>query len=368
MYPAIEKGYLALNEAFAELKHMIVLTDGLSHYGDFDALARTIAGSGITVSTVAVGDEAAQEVLQDIARLGGGNFHYCDDPADIPQVFEQETISAGKVGITEEPFFPQVVHTADVLAGLDFEQVPTLLGFVETQPKPTAELILASKDGDPILARWRYGRGMAVAFMSDIQSRWAAAWLEWDGFPRFWTQLVRHAMRTDASRDFKLRVAHRGGRATVTLDAISSDGEMINGADAVLKTVDPQGESHEMSMTQIAPGRYAAEFAAPGLGTHYLEVALTYRDALMYLQRRGLVAGFSDELRVRPTDTALLASIAEATGGSVDPKLAEVFASSERSVRQTTRLWPYLMMAVLAVFIVDVALKRIELGGKAGRE
>jgi len=367
MYPAIEKAYLALNEAFAELKHMIVLTDGLSHPGDFDSLARAIAGSEITVSTVAVGEEAAQEVLRDIARRGGGNFYYCADPVDIPQIFALETISAGKVGITEEPFIAQVVNSTDVLADIDFGRVPTLLGFVETQPKPSSQLILASKDGDPLLVSWRRGRGTSVAFTSDIQSRWAAAWLRWPEFGKFWAQLVRYAMRKDESRDFSLQIARSNNRAAVMLDAVSPDGRLLNAAAVTLKVVDPDGKTSKCQLEQVAPGRYRAEFPTAKAGTYYLEVTLRYNGALIYRQRRGLVVGFPDELRLRPANRELLRSIAEATGGRYDPRPADIFAASDRTAPRTVRLWPYLIALASLIFLGDLTLKRIELGRKGGR-
>ena len=80
------------------------------------------------------------------------------------------------------------------LAGLDLTHAPTLLGYVETQAKPDSQLLLATKGGDPLLVVGRSGRGASVAFTSDIQSRWAAAWLRWPEFGRFWAQLVRGAM------------------------------------------------------------------------------------------------------------------------------------------------------------------------------
>ncbi len=169
MYPALDKAYLALRESFADLKHIIVLTDGVSSPGDFGGLVKKIAADGITLSTVAVGEEAAGPLLKELAAEAKGHYYYAVDLARVPQIFALETSIAGKLGITEEPFFPQVVGAAPVLAGLDLEHAPTLLGYVETEPKPQSEVLLASKSGDPLLVCGRYGRGRTVAFTSDVR-------------------------------------------------------------------------------------------------------------------------------------------------------------------------------------------------------
>ena len=44
--------------------------------------------------------------------------------------------------------------------------------------------------------RWQYGAwGAPVLFASDVKNRWAADWLRWDGYGKFWAQLVRDTMR-----------------------------------------------------------------------------------------------------------------------------------------------------------------------------
>ena len=197
MVPPLEKAYLALRESPAELKHIIVLTDGVSSPGDFDRLAKQIAAAGISLSTVAIGEEATGPLLHDMAATANGHCYYCNDVARVPQIFELETRMAGKVGITEEPFFPQVVNASPMLAGLDLAHAPTLLGYVETQAKPGSQLLLGTKTGDPLLVAGRSGRGSVMAFTSDVQSRWAAAWLRWPEFGPFWAQLVREAMRKE---------------------------------------------------------------------------------------------------------------------------------------------------------------------------
>ena len=359
LLPAMEKAYLALDEAFAELKHMIVLTDGVSHPGDFEALVTRIASSGITVSTVAVGEETVPALLQDIARIGKGHYYYCDDPADVPSIFVLETASASKMGINEQPFFAQVARSLPALSELDFQAAPSLLGYVETQPKPTSQLVMTSESGDPLLVWWRYGLGVTVAFTSDVQSRWATAWLQWPGFGRFWSQLVRHAMRQDEAEDFVLRVDHRKHLALVTLDAVDPQGQYLNGADVRIALIDPAGGSRNIEVRQVAPGRYAAELATPEPGMYYLELSLRHQGRLVYVQRRGIAAGYADEFRTRPADRELLRSIAERTGGTYNPEPAAVFAPPNRTVPRTMLLWPYFVTLASGVFVLDVVLRRM---------
>ena len=361
--PALERAYLALDEAFADHKHIILLTDGISHPGDFEQVTARIAKAGITLSTVAVGKEAAGPLLEDLARIGHGRYYYCDDPAAVPKIFALDTASAARVGINERPFFAKVARFSRVLSGLDFDRVPSLLGYVETKPKPGSQLILTSEAGDPLLVWWRYGFGTAVAFTSDVRSRWAAAWLRWPGFDPFWVHLVRHALRKDPARDFVLRAEQEPGRIRVSLDAVDPEGGFLNGARGELSVVDPRKQSREIEVEQVAPGRYEAEFAAVAPGTYLVEMRLHYRGELAYAGRRGMVVGFADEFRTRPADDALLQSVARVSGGRYDPKPADVFAPDERTRSQTTNLRPYLLAVAALLFVVDVALRRLVFAG-----
>ena len=358
MQPAIERAYLALREAHAELKHILVVTDGISNPGDFHAQAKEVAGAGMTMSTVGVGPEPARPLLRGIAERAGGHAYFCDDAAALPRIFTIETTIAAKIGITEEPFFPKVVHAAQALAGLDFAKVPTLLGYVETQPKPAAQVVLAARTGEPILAVWRYGLGTVAAFTSDIQSRWAAAWLGWDGFGPFWGQLVRQTMRKEPIRNTQLDAHYAAGRIEVAWDAIDPEGRFINAAEAEVRLLGPEKKEHAARLEQVAPGRYAGSLEAADVGPYYLEGNLRYQGRLIDTERLGLVVPYADELRTRPVNEKLLREIAERTGGRYDPTPEEALAPSGQTVLQTFWLWPWLLGAVLTGLVLDVRLKR----------
>jgi hypothetical protein len=237
---------------------------------------------------------------------------------------------------------------------------PFLLGYVTTRPKPTSELILATEKGDPLLAWWRYGLGMTVAFTSDAKSRWAAEWLSWPGFSKFWAQVVRHAMRKSEAKGVVVQVEQKERKATVTLDAVNAAGKYLNQADTELTVIDPQLGSNKLVMAQTAPGRYVAEFETPRTGAYHLEMLQKQKGQLLSQQSRGLVVGYDDEFRLRPTNEELLQSIARVSGGAYKPDPEAVFADLGRTAQRATPLWLYLVIAAATLFLADVALRRID--------
>lgn len=361
MYPAMERAYEMLVATPARLKHVIILTDGISSPGDFQGLAATMQSARITVSTVAVGSDSDTSLLEEIAQTGQGRFYLTEDPAAIPQIFAKETVTASKSAIDEQPFVPQVVRTTQTFADVDLENAPFLLGYVMTRPKPTCEVILASEKGDPLLVWWRYGLGMTVAFTSDAKSRWAAEWLSWAGYSKFWAQLVRQTMRKSDAKGVAVDIVQRGGEATLTLDAADPAGRFINGAETELTLIDPQLAIKKLPLAQTAPGRYVARFDTPLSGPYHMELTQKVGGQVLYQQSRGLTVGYSDELRLRPTNDELLRSIANVSGGKYQPKPDEVFAATQRTAQRPTPLWPWLVTAAAIVLVADVALRRIDL-------
>ena len=367
MGPPMEAAYEALQNTPAKLKHIIVLTDGVSEPADFEGIAQNMAQAKQTCTTVAVGDDCDFKLLQEIARLGNGRYYHAEDPSNVPQIFAKETVTASKSAINEQPFNPIVTRPSQVIADIKFDDAPFLLGYVTTRPKPTSELILTTEKGDPLLAWWRYGLGMTVAFTSDAKSRWSAEWLSWPGYSKFWAQVVRHAMRKSDAKGAFVQVDRKDGIARVTLDSIRTDGKFLNEAVAELTVIEPRGGERKVAMTQTAPGRYVGEFPADQAGSYHMSMTQQVKGQQPMQQSRGLVVNYDDELRIRPTDENWLESVARASGGSFRPEPEAVFAPDERSASRPVPLWPYLLMVAAVIFLADVALRRIDFDLLLGR-
>jgi len=361
MAPAMEEAHETLRGTVAKLKHVIILTDGISAPGDFEGIAQAMTADRITVSTVAVGGDADEALLAEIARLGNGRSYVADDPAQVPQIFAKETVTASKSAINEQPFAPTLVRSTQVLSEIRLDEAPFLLGYVVTRAKPTAEVILATESGDPLLAWWRYGLGVTVAFTSDAKARWAAEWLSWPQFGQFWAQVVRHAIRKAEAKGTVVQIQRNGQKAVVSLDAIEPSGRFLNRALTELTLVDPQLATRKIAMAQVAPGRYQAEFETTRAGSYQLLFSQTVDAQQSGRQTRGLAVGYPDELRLRPSNTELLRSIAAAAGGRFDARPESVFDRPERTATRAVPLWTYLVTAAVLLFVLDVALRRIDL-------
>src|SRR5439155_698369 len=121
----------------------------------------------ITASAVAIGADADLELMQHVARWGGGRSYATRDLYSIPQILTAEALIASRAYLVEERFAPQIVRTGLV----DDFTVPALRGYVATAPKPASAVHLASAQDDPVLATWQFGIGRAVAFTSDATAR-----------------------------------------------------------------------------------------------------------------------------------------------------------------------------------------------------
>ncbi|MEZ6046869.1 MAG: VWA domain-containing protein [Planctomycetaceae bacterium] len=360
MYPAMEMAFTALQSVAAKLKHVIILTDGHSSPGDFAGISQTMSSARITLSTVGVGEGADQNLLEQIAQIGKGRYYFTSDPSSIPQIFAKETMTASKSAINEEPFIPQQIRATPVLDEVDMASAPFLLGYVITRPKATSEIILSTEAGDPLLVWWRYGLGMSVAFTSDANNRWAAEWLSWPGFSKFWAQLIRNTMRKSDSRGVSVELTQHDQLASLELDAVDLTGRFLNNAETDLTLIDPQLNKQNLQLNQIGPGKYKTSFDVLQPGAYHLELTQKQSGQVQFQQSRGMIVGYPDELRLKPTNHELLESLAEMSGGKFNPSAEEVFRNESESVGRPTPLWPYLLALALLLFLLDVALRRID--------
>jgi Mg-chelatase subunit ChlD len=86
LQPAMVQARDILRGASAKLKHVIAMTDGQTDPSNLVELSHEMAGLGMTVSTVAMGQSAAGALLEQMASAGSGRFYQTDAPENVPQI------------------------------------------------------------------------------------------------------------------------------------------------------------------------------------------------------------------------------------------------------------------------------------------
>ena len=359
----IMAGVRAMSEVLpsdpAKVKHVILLTDGGADPTGIPQLVQKLyQENGITLSTVGVGNDAAP-FLKDLAEVGGGRFHFTNDPSSIPSIFTEETSLATRAYLVEEPFFPSLVNSSPILSGIN--EIPRLYGYVASSPKDLAQVILKSDKDDPILATWQYGLGRSVAFTSDATGHWARDWLGWEPFAKFWVQTVRYTLGSVSNRSLETSVELEGEEARLLLDARNPNGDFVNGYHVSANIVAPNGESQSVDLRQIAPGRYEANFTPSDQGVYLIHFSGTSPDATdSFAETTGWTLSYSPEYKRLESDPDLLVRLATISGGKVastDP--ADAFAHDLQATRASRPIWQWLLLLAAFLLPFDIASRRL---------
>lgn len=218
IYAALEGAHKVMKNVTTPIKHVILLSDGLTPPADFNTLVGAMRADGITISAVCVGSSDFDPVLPaQIASVGGGRFLFASDFAKVPQIFTNETRYVVKASAKHrnvppspkplpkepEPTPPppkpaerreiplRIAEHHDLLAGILENDLPPLSGIVPAATVEGSQGLIVEPGGAPILALRRHGLGKVAAWTSDIGGKWSERFFESEASRKLFTQLIR---------------------------------------------------------------------------------------------------------------------------------------------------------------------------------
>jgi hypothetical protein len=265
-------------------------------------------------------------------------------------------MKVAQASIVEEPTLAVPVGKSALTAGLDWTQSPLLLGYNATKPKPTAEVLLATERGEPLLATWRYGLGQSASFTSDAKARWAAEWMTWPGYGKFWAQVVRGLLRKGGLAAFEVTRAENGDRLDIRVDAVTPDGAFRNRLPITIHARTPDDNTQTVAAVQDAPGSYRALITLPQEGTTVVNVSSPELPdgGIAFAHTRS----YPREFLTNGTDEKLLREISAMTHGRFDPKPEEIFSRADNPALRRRDLTNWFLIAALALLPLDIFLRR----------
>ena len=252
MLPAIEEAYYGMLNVKARTKHVLILTDGGVEQGAFQVLLRRMADDGIQVSTVLVGPLSGSTFLSQIASWGNGQFYTAPSRFKLPEVIVKQPSSSLLDPFVETESALKPVFASGLTRDLKFEDAPKLRGYVKTKAKDTAELLLQSDLGDPVLARWNYGLGHVAALTTGLGGDWARDFLDWPSAPGLMANLTRQLAGGSLRGPLALTIHPGSAGLGIGISALSPDPSL---ADAPLRVVVKDAKDAVVATHDLMPVR-----------------------------------------------------------------------------------------------------------------
>lgn len=351
---ALERSLALLAPVPAQVRHILLASDGqvtddqASGIRASDLKGR-LAAAGVTLSALMTGhDDKAAALLRELA---GAGFQPIENPADLPAAFLDELRKATTGPLIRKGTFPvRAAAGAEVAAGLS---PGTLAGYLRTVPKPGAVVEWTVGDPpDPLLARWQFGLGRAVAFTSTIGTDWDEGLWRAVGPARLLQQAVRWAARPARSPGFEADLAERGEQMLLTVRA-EREGRFLNGLELSARVSGPAIATRDLELPQTAPGEYQAAFDAPFQGACHAAVVEKGAGHRLTVDA---VRNYAREWEAFGPNPASLEAIARAGRGEVLPSLDALRTVPARETAGRIEGDWVLLAAALALFVADVAL------------
>jgi len=366
--PALQEARRQLERVNASRKHVILLSDGVTRgsQGELvDLIASMKNDSKITVSAVAISNEADVRIMKRVSQYGGGLFHHTVDPSTLPQiVLEQLQDKPRDEPPDNRPLIPVQPAGSEILAGFGVRNYPTVLGFMETEIKRGAQADLVIPRDDrraPLLASWRYGKGKSVAFTSDLEGRWTRNWVPWGGLQGFWGHILEWLSPGEEKLIplHEARVSFAGGQSILDL-SIYEDGSANSQFRFSLSGTTGKTDG---TLTKLAPGHFQAVLPTASSGDYRIEVTEERRGQRIAFPPIAYTLAFDRSAEVpRPEfNYRLLSRLAEGSGGEINPGSPnslrhESFSKNFRPVRQPLLIFAFVLL------LVEISLRRFVFG------
>lgn len=344
-------------------RHIITITDGndtTQQEGALDLIGQ-LRSEGVTVTTIAIGEGTDVAFLQQAAQAGNGRHFLTNQASNLPSLLVDETQVLLRPYILEQDFTPLIGLAHPALVRIDI--APVLHGLVLSTPRETAQVLLTQPDGVVVMAAWQYGLGRSIAWTSDMSGRWGRDWVSWSRFPGIAAQMAAWLLPNAAASGLTLESTTNGDILTLEARASQPDGNPHSGLSMQLQMIGSQGSLQPIVLREVAPGIYRAQLAQQQPGAYLAQViASDAQGQALAALTAGVVVPLSAEYRTGSSGAAVLNTIAQISGGRINPSADQIFRVQGPGVGAVSEISMPLLWAALILLPIDIALRRLRWG------
>ncbi len=350
--PALWEALSGAVKCEADIRHVILLTDGQGESRSYGELTAAYMDGSVTLSTVAVGSDSDTRLLERLADQCGGRYYYSDMAADIPKIFAQEVFLSGDTYLQNGVFALAVNGGSEITGGLFADGWPAVYGYVSATPKPSSQVLIASEKDDPILSVMRYGLGHTAAWNTDVTNQWTAGFAGQEDYAQLFRRIVDYSAGNAAIGEDSAEVSTAGGYTSVVYQA--ADYSEQTKVEAVY--TDPEGNTRTEPLKPSAPGRFEGKLSTDLSGIYQLSVRRIEDGEIAGSVTTAAAVQYSDEYKFG-ISTKAFSDFVKRYGTFLEPE-ENFWQQREGQAKERYELTEWLIFLAILWFVMDIAFRR----------
>ena len=359
LYPAIQEAYYGLMNVNTRYKHVVVITDAGVEESNYEDMVRRIHKDNIHVSSILVGQGGHNLIMSDIANWGQGRFYSVANQFNLVELIFKRPSTKKPSRYRRGEFALQARGGTGWWGEVDRSAITPLSGYVEAKPREGAEILVKLADKPhAIVSTWRHGLGRVTSLLSEPLGFGTRNWQDWPDYAEFLARLIARTAADQAP--FSLAMKRRHNTVVLTAKRLDGNASLMPEVGLVDFSERPLDE-RKVLFSQSAPDLFEAELRVP---PEESLLAVVSSSARFGVQRIASVAyaDIAGETQVDWRRALDLRALSDLTGGDYLVETNQddwrLEAGAGDLAKVVTRLWPYLLLFALLLFLADVTYRR----------
>jgi hypothetical protein len=217
-------------------------------------------------------------------------------------------------------------------------------------------MLLASDQDDPILTVWQYGLGKTIAWNSDISGKWSSNYVGWSDNIKLWQNMINWTIEKYESDNLTAEVVQEGGKGVISVKAEEADEQLETAA----VIVSPDMTNQEVALYPTGPGQYSGDFDIKSQGAYLIKVLQKKAGETIGAASTGVSIQYSPEYRLDQKNDNI-ERLAKETGAIYIENPEDVYKGNMEDILGVVDITPFLLIMAILIFLMDIALRRLNL-------
>jgi hypothetical protein len=322
--------------------------------------------AGISVSVIGLGTErdCDADLLNDVAKRGGGQALFTNVAQELPRLFAQDTFMIARSAFIEEPVEVRSTGGLTAINRQPWGDFPQIGGYNLCYVRPDANLAMVSVDEyqGPVVTSWQAGLGRVLCYTGEADGKYTGPIAGWKSVGDFFTSLARWTAgkNQELGKEMVATQELRGGVCRVELHL-----------DPARETT-PLDRLPELTTLSARPGEIAVPRKSrmnwSSADTLLAEIPLAGSETILttisaagmgQVTLAPMCLPYSPEYQPPKPGQGVdaLERLAKSTGGCERLNLAGIWRDIPRRPRLIV-LAPYLLLAAVVIFLLEVVQRR----------